>query len=155
MLTRQNLVVLSKKLALSVVLALMVLCIAGNVSTAAATNVTILDVDLEQIDLSNPTLISGDAETEGAVYRYDNVITKNGVTVYATVEILEQVNATLGEFDAEGDGQNPERFEPTISTSSNSGGYFKFKFSFFDTATEEPAYLHGFALTAVDIDDGT
>ncbi|MCK9479958.1 MAG: InlB B-repeat-containing protein, partial [Firmicutes bacterium] len=117
--------------------------------------VKILDVDFEQINLSNPQRISGNDKQQGAVYLYNNIITIDGIEIYAKIKIEEINNATLVEFDYENTNinppQNPPRFEPTIRT-GNGGGYVNFNISFFEEGTDEPVYLHGFALTGVDVD---
>jgi len=61
---------------------------------------TVLDVDFSILDLGTPSLLSGTALAQGAVYRYNNVATIGGVTVRAEVTISQLNGCTLGTIDA-------------------------------------------------------
>lgn len=142
-------------LCICVVLMFLMLIPAGN--AFADGEPKILNVELHEMDftLGNAGPVKGKAKQKDAVYRYYEVLKKDGITIDVEVKIAELDGASLGEFDAEGANHNKKRFEPTVSTSGNSGGQVNFEFSFYENGTNLPVYLHGFALSAIDIDGKT
>lgn len=127
---------------------------------ALAADYTVLNVELNELDFSQPLLVSGTEGAPGAVYLYDHVITKDGIDVDAVIKVVSKSSPStelaLKPFDSEGSGQNPKRFEPIINSPSG-GGSFTFEVSFWESNTYQTAnpvsvYLTGFALTGVDID---
>lgn len=89
----------------------------------------------------------------GSIHRYDHVVTKNGITVYAKMTILESSNANVTNFDDDVLTGDVNRFQPRIGSSNNNGGYITYQLEFFDTQTNYPVYLYNYYMTGVD-DDG-
>ncbi|WP_336790231.1 Ig-like domain-containing protein [Paenibacillus sp. MMO-177] len=123
--------------------------------TATKAAVNVVDIKSNAMNLGTPTLItaSNTAGKVGAVYKYSNVITRDGITVDAKVTIKE---ATTGAslynnvLDNTGTGFD-ERFNPWVSTGSGSG-YLTFHFDFVDQATGNPVSIKNFFVTLIDID---
>ncbi len=89
----------------------------------------------------------------GSVWRYDNLITANGITVYGLLKIVATSNASLGVLDDETVGTgSPNRFQPTLTTASSAGGYVSFELEFFELTTNENVYISDYYMTGVDID---
>lgn len=146
--------------AMLVIIALIIV-LSSPVKSLAA-DYTVLNVDLNELDFSNPLLISGTEGAVNAIYLYDHVIIKDGIDVDAVIKIVSKSDTSaslaLNPFDSEGPGQNPKRFEPIINSPAT-GGSFTFEVSFWENntfQTEDPVsvYLKGFTLTGVDIDGG-
>ena len=115
---------------------------------------TVLGVDFETMSLDDATLVSGEYLEEGAVYRFDDVITIDDITVRAYVTVTEvSETATLTEFD---EPDNPTRFEPTIRTDNevrgNDEGWVAFTVEFVDQADDSDVALTSYAISGVDID---
>jgi len=87
----------------------------------------------------------------GSVHRYDNVITKDGITVYALMTIMEVNNATITNFDDDAITGEQSRFQPRIG-SGNGGGYVTYQLEFFNTANNASVFIYNYSFTAVDID---
>lgn len=85
----------------------------------------------------------------GSVWRYNNLITTNGITIYGTITIKETNNASINTFDDEADGL-PARFQPRITTTGE--GYVLFELEFYEVVTNNRAYISDYYLTGVDID---
>jgi hypothetical protein len=60
---------------------------------------------------------------QGSVHRYNNVVTKNGITVYGKLTIQEVNNAEITIFDDDVTFGIPARFQPRIGALSSSGGF--------------------------------
>jgi len=90
-------------------------------------------------------------ESEGAIHRYDNVATVDGVTLYAYLEILEINNAFIVNFDDDILTGSSDRFQPRIGSNAG-GGYIVYELSFFDTSDDEPVFIYNYYMTGVDID---
>lgn len=88
---------------------------------------------------------------QGSVHKYSNVITKDGITVYALMTILEQNNATITNFDDDAITGEMHRFQPRIGT-GNGGGNIVYQLEFFNTADNQPVFVYNYYMTAVDID---
>lgn len=103
----------------------------------------------------NRTLISGSGLTAGSVWRYDNLITTNGITIYGLLRIKEiSSGTTLAVLDDETAGTGlPGRFQPRITTTNNTtGGTVLFELEFYEVTTNNRAYISEYYFTAVDID---
>ncbi|SHF89870.1 gliding motility-associated C-terminal domain-containing protein [Flavobacterium segetis] len=103
---------------------------------------------------ANKTIVTGSALglTAGSVHRYDDVVVVEGRTVYVKVEILPGSTATLTNFDD--DTSTAGAFQPVITGTAANGiaSVIKYRFEFFDTATNFPVYLYNFNLSGLDID---
>ncbi|NRT13228.1 DUF11 domain-containing protein, partial [Flavobacterium sp. 14A] len=97
--------------------------------------------------LTTNTGLSGLAQ--GSVWRYNNVITKDGVTIYALLTIVKIESASLSNID--NDGENPNSFQPIVS-SLGAGGFVEFRLNFYNAATNAPAYVYDYKMIASDID---
>ncbi|WP_298392700.1 DUF11 domain-containing protein, partial [Flavobacterium sp.] len=102
---------------------------------------------------TNKTIISG-GNTVGSVHRYDNIATVGGRVIYARVTIVGATSATVNTFDEDAAPGTPGAFQPVISTNAAAGvpGFVSYRFEFFDTITNVPAYLSNFNLSGLDID---
>src|ERR1035437_2142194 len=88
----------------------------------------------------------------GSVHKYSNVITINGITVYAKLTILANHNATITNFDDDGITGEPTRFQPRIGTNHSDGCYITYQLEFFDTQTNYPVYIYNYYMTVIDND---
>lgn len=108
-----------------------------------------------------PTLQSGTALQQGAVYKYNNVVT-SPFPMYALVKIENIDKAKLVNID-EAEPSNPSndnRFQPTIAPdnstlSSDRRGLITFSMTFYSTATNLPAPIIGLRFTHYDMDGFT
>lgn len=87
----------------------------------------------------------------GSVHKYSNVITKDGITVYAKLTILQKNNATITNFDDDAITGEMHRFQPRIGAGSG-GGYILYQLEFFNTANDLPVFLYNYFMTGFDID---
>jgi LruC domain-containing protein/uncharacterized repeat protein (TIGR01451 family) len=87
----------------------------------------------------------------GSVHKYSNVITKDGVTVYALLTILQKNNATITNFDDDAITGEMHRFQPRIGSGSG-GGSVVYQLEFFNTADNQPVFIYNYYMTAIDID---
>ncbi|SFE77550.1 VCBS repeat-containing protein [Paenibacillus catalpae] len=121
--------------------------------TASKAAVNVVDIKSNAMNLGTPTLVSGVTGNKDAIYRYTNVIKRDGITVDAKVTIKE---ATTGAslhnnvLDNAGTGFD-ERFNPWVTTGSGTG-YLTFHFDFIDQATGDPVSIKNFFVTLIDID---
>lgn len=93
--------------------------------------------------------------SQGAMHRYDNVITKDGITVYAKMTLLEVSNANIVDFDDDVNLGTKARFQPRIG-SGPGGGYVLYKLEFFDADDDKQVFLKNYYVTGVDVDgDGS
>jgi len=88
---------------------------------------------------------------QGSVHKYSNVITKDGIIVYALLTILEKNNATITNFDDDAITGEMHRFQPRIGAGSG-GGNIVYQLEFFNTADNQPVFIYNYFMTAVDID---
>ncbi|MFC5308873.1 DUF4347 domain-containing protein, partial [Azospirillum picis] len=117
-----------------------------------------LDTGGNLLDFSGtPTLVSGTALTQGAVYKYTNVLTFNGVQVDAFVTLSDITNATLSTLDNNNPGDynyaniaGSKLFAPEIKTTAANGGV-TFKIDFKDTDGNAIRLLN-FYNNSLDID---
>jgi hypothetical protein len=100
--------------------------------------------------MANPTLESGSALQEGAIYRFPGA--KYGVDVL--VQIVDLVDATLTEIDATSTGFF-EAFQPFITIDGNSSGYAEFQFTFVQAGTSTPVSQSQVRATSIDVDGRT
>ncbi|WP_144281885.1 Ig-like domain-containing protein [Chryseobacterium echinoideorum] len=104
---------------------------------------------------SNRTLITNTGNgglSAGSVWRYDNLITTNGITIYGMLTIKELNGTSITELDNETVGL-PSRLQPFISTNSP-GGFALFELEFYEVTTNNRAYISEYYFTSVDIDGG-
>lgn len=117
----------------------------------------ILDLEYNPMTFTNAnrTVIndpgSNGGLSQGSVHRYDNVVTKDGIEVYAHLTLLEVNNATIINFDDDNQTGDSERFQPRIG-SNNGGGYILYQLEFFDTDTDKDVFLYDYYVTGVDTD---
>jgi len=89
----------------------------------------------------------------GSVHRYDNLIVKDGLTIYGKLTILQTVNASIGTyFDYDNpDNGLPGRFQPYITTTAPDG-YVLYELEFYEVITDARVYVSDYYLTGMDID---
>ncbi|MBF2079997.1 MAG: DUF4347 domain-containing protein [Synechococcales cyanobacterium T60_A2020_003] len=120
-----------------------------------------LDVNFQELDFQNPTLIAGTDKQVGAQYRFSNVITINGTVVDAILEIKAiSAGMSIGTIDAvgSGTGASDKAFQPEITkntTNTATEGYIDWQFSFVESGTTTPVELQNFQMTALDLDGGS
>lgn len=88
----------------------------------------------------------------GSIHEYSNVITKDGIVVYATMKVIEKVNANITNWDDDIQTGDSKRFQPRIGATSNSGGYIAYELEFFNTVDNQPVFVFNYSFTAIDID---
>ena len=95
-----------------------------------------------------PTLVSGTALTQGAVYRFPTVQT--GVDAILTLQTFS--NATLTALDT--NTTFPERFQPTITclATTNQTCFVRFNFQLVQAGTNTARPISGLAMSAQDVD---
>jgi LruC domain-containing protein/uncharacterized repeat protein (TIGR01451 family) len=116
----------------------------------------ILDIQGETMSYTNAqrTLIvnTGNGGTNvGSIHKYSNVITKDGLIVYALLTITQKNNATVTNFDDDAITGESTRFQPRIGTGSG-GGYIVYELEFFNTADNASVFVYNYNLTGIDID---
>lgn len=102
---------------------------------------------------SNRTLITNAGNgglSAGSVWRYDNLLTTNGITIYGILTIKELNGAAITTLDSETVGL-PARFQPFITTNT-AGGFALFELEFYEVITNNRAYISEYYFTSVDID---
>ena len=89
----------------------------------------------------------------GSVHRYDNLISKDGLTIYGKLTILETNNAYISTyFDYDNpDNGLPGRFQPYITTTAPDG-YVLYELEFFEVVTDQKVFVSDYYLTGMDID---
>ena len=98
-----------------------------------------------------PTLVSGVALTQGAVYRYSNVIPN----IDALVTLAQFSGVVSPMLNLDDNTIFPERFQPVITCAGNAGArecFIKFDFAFVQTATTVPVTVYGLVVSAQDVD---
>jgi LruC domain-containing protein/uncharacterized repeat protein (TIGR01451 family) len=116
----------------------------------------ILDLQGETMSFTNAqrTIVNNtgnNGENTGSIHRYDNVITKDGITVYALMKIAQKQNAFFTNFDDDAITGEQTRFQPRIGSGSG-GGFIVFELEFFNAADDASVFVYNYNLTAVDID---
>jgi len=108
---------------------------------------------------ANRTLITNTGNnglSPGSVWRYDNLITTNGITIYGKLTIKEVNGAgtviTILDDETPNTGL-PGRFQPRITTPT-AGGNVLFELEFYEVSTNKRAYISEYYFTAADIDGG-
>ncbi|QQV02104.1 MULTISPECIES: Ig-like domain-containing protein [Chryseobacterium] len=102
---------------------------------------------------SNRTLITNAGNgglSAGSVWRYDNLLTTNGITIYGILTIKELNGVTITTLDSETVGL-PSRFQPFVTTNTP-GGFVLFELEFYEVITNNRAYISEYYFTSVDID---
>ncbi len=95
-----------------------------------------------------PTLVSGSALSQGAVYRFPNVAP--GADALVTLTTITN-RATLINLDD--NSSFPDRFQPVIrTTGSNRQGYVRFDFQIVESGTSTPKIVPEVYISAQDID---
>jgi uncharacterized repeat protein (TIGR01451 family)/gliding motility-associated-like protein len=116
-----------------------------------------LDLNNSQLNFLNSnrqviTNTGNSGRNQGSVHRYNNVVTKNGITVYGILTIQEVNNATITNFDDDATYGIPARFQPRIGALSSAGGFIVYHLRFYDQATNQDVFLYNYYLTGVDVD---
>lgn len=117
----------------------------------------VLDLQYNPMSFTNAkrtviTNAGNNGYNQGSVHRYDDVVTIDGVTIYAYLTILETNRAFITNFDDDSQTGEKNRFQPRIGSSSSSGGYIVYQLEFFDEADDAPVFLYNYYITCVDID---
>ncbi|MBV6626026.1 MAG: DUF11 domain-containing protein [Rivularia sp. (in: Bacteria)] len=101
------------------------------------------------LDFRNPQLVSGNALSLGAIYRFSNVATD----VDALVEIKSFNNATLAQIDRNDFGIQ-SAFQPEVRANSTNVGEYSvdFDIQFVQSGTSTPVELRKILATGIDID---
>jgi uncharacterized repeat protein (TIGR01451 family) len=97
------------------------------------------------------TLSSGTALSQGAVYRYANVLP--GIDALVTLALFSGTTPALVNLDD--NTTFPERFQPVITCAGNAGArtcYVRFDFNFVQAGTNTPATIYGLVASAQDVD---
>ncbi|WP_244163104.1 Ig-like domain-containing protein [Paenibacillus pectinilyticus] len=115
----------------------------------AATTVNVVDIANNAMDFHGGTVTSGTAGSLNAVYKYLNVITKDGVQVDATVTITDNNGVTLEKLDD--DTTFSTRLNPVVTT-TNGTGSMTLKVDFINHNTGLAVSLKNFFVTVIDID---
>lgn len=129
--------------------------ILATVSTSAQQSF-ILNVQGQTMSFTNAqrtvVINTGNSGTNaGSKHRYANVITKDGIVVYAILHIVQKVNATITNFDDDNITGEETRFQPRIGSGSG-GGYIVYELEFFNTANDASVFLYNYNITGIDID---
>ncbi|HRI24412.1 MAG TPA: T9SS type A sorting domain-containing protein [Ferruginibacter sp.] len=108
-----------------------------------------------------PSLVSGSALQQGAVYRYENVVT-SPFTMYALVKIENVDKAKVVNIDERdlSNAGNDNRFQPQIAPDNTTlngdrRGLITFSMTFYSAATNLPAPITGLRFTHYDMDGFT
>ena len=108
-----------------------------------------------------PSLVSGNALQQGAVYRYNNVVT-SPFNMYALVKIENVDKAKVINIDERdlNDTDKDNRFQPQIvpdnsTLSSDRRGLITFSMTFYNSVTNLPASIAGLRFTHYDMDGFT
>ncbi len=140
---------------------LLIILIGFQTATAQQNNSLVLSVPGQNLSFlnSNRTLITNTGNNglaPGSVWRYDNLITTNGITIYGILTIKE-INGTGTAItildDETANTGLASRFQPRITTPA-SGGNVLFELEFYEVTTNNRAYISEYNFTAADIDGG-
>ncbi|WP_310550980.1 S-layer homology domain-containing protein [Paenibacillus glufosinatiresistens] len=120
---------------------------------ASAAPATLVNVEYNQMNFGVPTLVSGTANQQNAVYRYSNVLTKDGVTVDALLTLTGVTNTmTVGDVDqTDGNASINKRLNPMLTTTGSTGSV-DYKIDFVLGGSSNPVSLYNFYTTVIDID---
>jgi uncharacterized repeat protein (TIGR01451 family) len=100
---------------------------------------------------STPTLVSGTALSQGAVYRFATVLP--GIDALLTLAQFSNTTALLTNLDD--NTTFPERFQPVITCAdptTNKTCFVRFDFQFVLSGSSTPTTVYGFVASAQDID---
>lgn len=127
----------------------MLLTIATNLFAQSGNN----NQFIPELIFQNPTLISGTAGQDGAVYKFSNVAPDIDARVKivgrsGSLVVLKSIDtATLGW---------PKAFQPVLGISgsvpTNQNWWMEFEMRFFKSGTTEKKKIKGFQVTAIDVD---
>jgi uncharacterized repeat protein (TIGR01451 family)/gliding motility-associated-like protein len=117
----------------------------------------VLDLDYNALSFlnSNRSVIEGDGIndfSQGTVHRFDNLISKNGITVYGLMTIVAIENAEILNFDDDTSFGVPGRFQPTIGILTEGGGSVVYQLQFFNASTNDDVFLQRYCITGIDVD---
>jgi len=127
----------------------------GNTVNASAQNLLNVEYNTLSFLNSNRTVLVNNGNNgfaQGSVHRYNNLITKDGITVYGILRIAEIKNATIKTFDDDVTSGEASRFQPQILSNSYSENYIVYQLQFYNAATNADVYLYNYCLTGVDVD---
>ncbi|HYV91793.1 MAG TPA: T9SS type A sorting domain-containing protein [Chitinophagales bacterium] len=117
--------------------------------SCAAINPSISAQNAPVLQFVNPTLTSGTAGHQGAVYKFANVII--GIDARVTINALNG-GATLGNIDLSSAGYG-EAWQPIVNSSNqNNTCYIEWKIRFKKAGTTTDTVLPLLSITAVDVD---
>ncbi|MDX2045725.1 MAG: T9SS type A sorting domain-containing protein [Chitinophagaceae bacterium] len=113
----------------------------------------------QELEFKNPSLESGSAGADGAVYRFPNVKTSNGSNIDALVKINGRSSSQvkLVDIDKNGMGHN-KAFQPQVGYGTNNSvngaadWWMEFEISFVNAGKTTSASVNAFDLSSLDID---
>ena len=121
------------------------------VSTTLASAKT-YDVNSGTVDIRSLTLVSGNADSQSAVYRAENVFTAdNGDEVDALITIVSK-GSNVGDFVLDYDTTNPQLFSPRFSSTNGQDAEVTFKIAFVEGNSNSAVALTNFYVTGYDVD---
>ena len=103
---------------------------------------------------ATPTLQSGTALSQNAVYRFASVLPG----IDALVTLAQFSSTTVAMINIDDNTIFPERFQPVITCAGTAAAnastscYIRFDFAFVQTGTSTPALVYGLSVDAQDID---
>jgi uncharacterized repeat protein (TIGR01451 family)/gliding motility-associated-like protein len=117
----------------------------------------VLDLQYSQMSFLNSNKVvlvnnGNNGFTQGSVHRYNNLVSRNGITVYGILTIQEVNNAVITNFDDDVNFGVPSRFQPRIGVTSNSGGYIVYHLRFYNSANNEDVFVYNYYITGIDVD---
>jgi hypothetical protein len=110
-----------------------------------------------ELNFRNPVLKSGQANKEGAIYRFDSVCIQNGQIVDAELKLRKFSRSTIVMNTVDKSGMGWEKalqpeFGLTGLVAANQNWYVDFELRFYKKNTTQSIKLHKVDLTAIDID---
>jgi LruC domain-containing protein/uncharacterized repeat protein (TIGR01451 family) len=135
---------------------IVILCLVLSTSFIGFGQSFVLDLQHNPMSFTNAqrtmlTNTGNNGTNAGSVHKYSNVITKDGIIVYAILTIVEKNNASITVFDDDNVDGEQHRFQPRIGANSG-GGYVLYQLEFFNTADNQPVFVYNYYMTGVDID---
>jgi LruC domain-containing protein/uncharacterized repeat protein (TIGR01451 family) len=142
------------------ILSFVMVLIISAMGISASAQSFVLDLEANPMSFTNAdkTILvdmGNNGENAGSKHKYGNIITKDGITVYGILTILETNDAWITNFDDDAITGDQDRFQPRIGTNGSNGGYILYELEFFDQATDAELFLTGYYMTGVDIDGGS
>ena len=115
---------------------------------------------LPRLSFKNPTVVSGTAGADNAVYKFSNVTT--GVDALVKINGRSSSNVVLNDIDISNTGYD-SAFQPLINYTNGSNiksnvstdWYMEFQISFVSAGTSTPTTVSAFSATLLDDDGNT